>query len=93
MPIGRSYLTVDQVAGLLGVPKSFIYRRTARGHSDPLPHYRLGGHLRFKIEDVEAWVERHRRDPAPPPPVTLVAASRPRRPSSTSTLARRGSGG
>ena len=36
------YLNIEQVADIMGVPKSFIYRRTARGHDDPIPHYRLG---------------------------------------------------
>ena len=31
------YLNIEQVADILGVPKSFIYRRTARGHDDPIP--------------------------------------------------------
>ncbi|MDQ3954873.1 MAG: helix-turn-helix domain-containing protein [Actinomycetota bacterium] len=72
------YLSVEQVAGILGVPKSFIYRRTARGHEDPIPHYRLGGHLRFKLDDVEEWVERHRRQPERESPAALVAAIRER---------------
>lgn len=54
------YLTVSDVAALIGVPKSFIYRRTARGHGDPIPHYRLGGHLRFKIDEIEAWIKSHK---------------------------------
>lgn len=70
------YLNIEQVAHILGVPKSFIYRRTARGHDDPIPHYRLGGHLRFKLDDVEAWIERHRNDSPPETPAALVAAVR-----------------
>lgn len=58
------YLTIEHVAALLDVPKSFIYRRTARGHDDPIPHFRLGGHLRFRLDDVEAWVENHRNQPS-----------------------------
>jgi excisionase family DNA binding protein len=79
------YLTIEQVASLLGVPKSFIYRRTARGHGDPIPHYRLGGHLRFRLDDIETWIENHRsEEPAQPP--ALVAATRRR--SATSTRQR-----
>ena len=58
--LASRYLNVEQVAEVLGVPKSFIYRRTARGHGDPIPHYRLGGHLRFKPDDVQEWIESHR---------------------------------
>jgi excisionase family DNA binding protein len=74
------YLSIDQVAEILGVPKSFIYRRTARGHDDPIPHYRLGGHVRFKLDDVEDWIEKHRNDPAPQSPAELIAALRKDRP-------------
>lgn len=35
------FLTINQGAALIGVPKFFIYRRTSRGHGDPIPHYRL----------------------------------------------------
>ncbi len=69
------YLNIEQVGEILGVPKSFIYRRTARGHTDPIPHYRIGGHLRFKLEDVEAWVETHRNEPQTSP-AAMVAAVR-----------------
>lgn len=54
------YLTVEEVAELLGVPKSFVYRRTCRGASDPIVHYRFGGHLRFLRRDVEEWIARSR---------------------------------
>ncbi len=69
------YLNIEQVAEMLGVPKSFIYRRTARGHDDPIPHYRIGGHLRFKLEDDESWIETHRNEPQPSP-AAMVAAVR-----------------
>ncbi len=68
------YLNIDQVAEIIGVPKSFIYRRTARGHDDPIPHYRLGSHLRFKLDDVEEWIERHRNEPERESRAALVAA-------------------
>lgn len=76
------YLSVADVAALIGVPKSFIYRRTARGHADPIPHYRLGGHLRFKLDEIEAWIESHKCDP-PAPAQALVAATRQRGTAST----------
>ena len=54
------YLTIDEVAKLMSVPKSFIYRRTCRGHSDPIPSYRFGGHLRFRLDEIEDWIATHR---------------------------------
>jgi excisionase family DNA binding protein len=54
------YLTIEEVAELMHVPKSFIYRRTCRGHADPIPSYRFGGHLRFRLDEIERWIEDHR---------------------------------
>ena len=54
------YLTIDEVADLMSVPKSFIYRRTCRGHSDPIPSFRFGGHLRFRLDEIEEWIAVHR---------------------------------
>lgn len=54
------YLTIDEVAELMHVPKSFIYRRTCRGHDDPFPSYRFGGHLRFRLDEIEEWIASHR---------------------------------
>ena len=88
----KSYLTVQDVAELLDVPKSFVYRRTSRGHSDALPSYRFGGHLRFRPDDVHSWIEKHRRDPHPPDPLALVAAAKSRRPRSTGRAQRPGDG-
>ncbi len=54
------YLTIDEVAELMHVPKSFIYRRTCRGHDDPIPSFRFGGHLRFRLDEIEDWIANHR---------------------------------
>ena len=70
------YLNIEQVAAILGVPKSFIYLRTARGHGDPIPHYRIGSHLRFKPDDIQEWIEGHRHEPEAQSPTALVAALR-----------------
>jgi excisionase family DNA binding protein len=74
--IDSRYLNIEQVAAILGVPKSFIYRRTARGHGDPIPHYRIGSHLRFKPDDIQEWIEGHRHEPEAESPAALVAALR-----------------
>ena len=70
------YLNIEEVAAILGVPKTFIYRRTARGHGDPIPHYRIGSHLRFKPDDIQEWIESHRHEPEAQSPAALVAALR-----------------
>lgn len=55
-------LTLEELAAWLGVTKTFIYRRTCKGHTDPIPSYRFGGHLRFRRHEIEAWIEAHRND-------------------------------
>lgn len=70
------YLNIEQVAAILGVPKSFIYRRTACGHGDPIPHYRIGSHLRFKPDEIQEWIEGHRHEPEPQSPAALIASLR-----------------
>jgi len=82
--IDSRYLNIEQVAAILGVPKSFIYRRTARGHGDPIPHYRIGSHLRFKPDDIQEWIESHRLEPKAQSPTALVAALRQNASRSTS---------
>lgn len=54
------YLSIEEVAELMHVPKSFIYRRTCRGHDDPIPSFRFGGHLRFRLDEIEEWIANHR---------------------------------
>lgn len=71
-----TYLTVGQVAELLGVAPSFVYRRTSKGHPDPIPCYRFGGHLRFLGSEVNAWAAGHRKEPdLAQPPARVVAAA------------------
>ena len=54
------FLTIEEVAELMKVPKSFIYRRTCRGHDDPIPSFRFGGHLRFRLDEIQDWIAKHR---------------------------------
>ena len=59
--IEPDFLTLDQLSGRLQFPKSWIYDRTRRGASDPLPAFRFGKHLRFKTNEIEKWLEGHRK--------------------------------
>ena len=38
----------------------WIYRNRKCPSRDPLPYYKLGGLVRFKVKDVMAWVDRRR---------------------------------
>jgi excisionase family DNA binding protein len=46
------------VARFLGVPLRTLYRWRSRG--DGPRGYRLGRHVRYRVDDVERWLEDHR---------------------------------
>lgn len=49
------FLTTAQLAELLQVPVKTVYDWQARGIAPAC--YRVGKHLRWRLEDVEAWLE------------------------------------
>lgn len=53
-------LTIRQVADLLQVPVSWVYRRTRERSLERIPGYRLGKYWRFDRDEVLAWVARHK---------------------------------
>ena len=55
-----SLLTVEEVAQLLHVPKSWVYERTRRRGPGSLPHLKLGKYLRFEVGVVREFLERQR---------------------------------
>lgn len=59
--VGRTrLLTVEQVAELLRVPRSWVYGRARARDRDRLPGMRLGKYWRFREADVLAWLEMQR---------------------------------
>ncbi len=57
----RRLLTVEQIAELWQLPRSWIYERTRRRGLEQLPHFKLGKYLRFEEKAVEEFLERQRR--------------------------------
>jgi excisionase family DNA binding protein len=55
-------LTVEEVAQLLKVAKSWVYERTRRRSAERIPGFRLGKYWRFRKNDVLAWLERRGRN-------------------------------
>lgn len=47
-------LTATQVADRLGVPKSWVYEKSALG---VVPSIKVGVYRRFKWSQIEAWLE------------------------------------
>ena len=54
MDLTKRLLSIEELAELLGVPKSWLYRRTCL---DEIPHLKLGRYVRFDLEAVQAWLE------------------------------------
>lgn len=55
--MSEPYINIEQAAQHLGVSIGWIYRRC--GTRRELPFYRVGNHLRFKISELEAFMEKH----------------------------------
>lgn len=55
--------TVTQLAGYLGVAPSFVYRLT---HEHRIRFLRVAKTVRFRPEDVAAWLESATVEPAEP---------------------------
>lgn len=60
-----------QVAAYLNVETSWVYRQCGPGASDPLPFHRIGRYLRFRPEEIEAWVRERAGDSRAGEPVGL----------------------
>jgi excisionase family DNA binding protein len=58
LPLAQPLLTANEVAGLLGVPRSSVYEYARRAH-DPLPMIRVGRHVRFHRAAIERWLADH----------------------------------
>lgn len=54
-PSRGSLLTADQVAAMLGVPKSWVYAQSRRGC---IPTVTLGRYRRYRAEAIASWVAR-----------------------------------
>ena len=60
----QELVSIKKLASMLDCsPKTvrdWMYRNRREPAVDPLPYYRVGGLIRFRIADVAAWVERRR---------------------------------
>lgn len=59
-------ISIDELAEMLSLPKTWLYEQTSQeGRKkikkkgiEPLPLYHVGKYLRFKVSEVEAWLEQ-----------------------------------
>lgn len=53
----ESFVTAHQLADRLQVSSDWIYEQAACGG---MPSYRLGTLRRFRVSEIEDWLQRHR---------------------------------
>jgi len=54
-------LTPDEVAELLQIPKTTLYRWKYEGKGPPVA--KVGVHLRYRLKDLEQWLENRMEQP------------------------------
>jgi excisionase family DNA binding protein len=54
-------LNAEQVAEMLGVPKSWVWQESRKGR---IPTVQLGRYRRYRAEAIEAWIKEHEREGA-----------------------------
>jgi excisionase family DNA binding protein len=58
-PLASTILTIDQAAAYLAIPKATLYTwRTRRAGFGP-PAIKIGGCLRYRRSDLDAWIAQH----------------------------------
>lgn len=57
----RMLWTPEALAGFLGVPVGWVYKRTRKNGPDKIPHMKLGKYVRFNPESklFQQWLEKH----------------------------------
>lgn len=58
----RDFLDTQELADYLGVPPKTVRMWRYKGTGPRA--VKLGGHLRYRVADIQAWVEAH-ADPVP----------------------------
>lgn len=64
-------LTPDQLAGLLGVSKGWVYEQAAL---KAVPYHKLGKYLRFRRSEIDRWIDSAAVPASGPPSRTLRIA-------------------
>lgn len=55
--MSENLATIDEIAGFLKVPKSWLYSRTRETGPDAIPRIKVGKYLRFREVDVMTWLD------------------------------------
>jgi len=55
---GNSFLTIDEMAETLKVPKSWLYSRTRETGPGSIPRIKVGKYIRFDYQAVMDWLQK-----------------------------------
>ncbi|MFZ0944918.1 MAG: hypothetical protein WB930_16035 [Syntrophobacteraceae bacterium] len=58
LPKSEGLVDIDEMAGVLKVPRSWIYGQTRRKGPNTIPTIRAGKYLRFVPGEVVAWLRK-----------------------------------
>lgn len=47
---------IDDLCRILKLKRSYVYLLT---HEKKIPHYKFNGHLRFRLSDIDEWIQKH----------------------------------
>ncbi len=81
------YLTIQELSSYLSIKPKTLYARIKE-----IPHYKVGRLIRFRKEDVDAWMEKHRvvkEEKVQEPPTSTTEAA-PKCPNARASKKRRG---
>ncbi len=53
----NNLLTIEELAKILNVPKSWIYDRTRKDGPEKIPHYKIGKYVRFVEQEVIEYLK------------------------------------
>jgi excisionase family DNA binding protein len=56
----KRFLSVKELGEYLHIKPATLYGKTEAGE---VPHYKVGRLIRFKQDDIDEWMEKHRREP------------------------------
>ena len=57
--MAKEFLDIHDLSECLSIKRSTLYAKVKAGE---IPHYKFGRLIRFKRNDVDAWMEKHRRE-------------------------------
>ena len=55
--MNQNLLSVEEIAQVLNVPRSWIYSRTRETGPGSMPRIRCGKYLRFQLSEIMEWLK------------------------------------